>query len=103
MPPDEPKASAPDHEPKASAPDPRAESVSAGPTSRKRQRRTTSRKRQRRTTSRKRQRRTPDGDTMATAEDYRETWYEDAMASREQALATVLGPEFSTKPSVQAC
>ena len=29
---------------------------------------------------------------MATAEDYRETWYEDAMASREQVLASVFGP-----------
>jgi hypothetical protein len=29
---------------------------------------------------------------MATAEQHRETWYEDAMASREQELASVLGP-----------
>ena len=42
---------------------------------------------------------------MATAEDYRETWYEDAMASREQALATVLGlnspPNQVFKPADQ--
>jgi hypothetical protein len=29
---------------------------------------------------------------MATAEDFRETWYEEAIASRERALANVLGP-----------